>query len=199
MTAPIIIIPCSHSKVPLDNSVGLQYTILNHILRFTEELSMVLEATDLNYTFIISAEEARNGATLPFIGVEGMSVQVPAGASDGQRVPLVGKDRQYTVKVQICQAKYCLYQRIFDAKLHDSLLIRHRDKKFLSLGLTLLIALVTLFGACTIGLELMVIGVPLMATTLLLPNLWVKVKANRARAKVELQDRMLERQQLFEA
>ena len=157
-----------------------------------------MESKDLKYSFIVGAEEAKNGAVLPFIGVPGMTVEVPAGACNGQRVPLTGKDKGYTVKLQICDAKYGLYQKIYGAYLHDSLLIEHRDKKHLGFGTTMLLSLLLLFGGCTIGVENLIIGFPMLALVLFLPNKWVRIKANRARAKVELEDRANERRELFE-
>ena len=157
-----------------------------------------MENKDLQYTFIIGEEEARAGAVLPFLGVDAMAVEIPAGAVDGQRVPLTGNGKSYTVKLRICTAKYCLYQRILGAHFHDSLLIRHRDKKFLGFGVTMLLSLALLFGACTIGVEMLAIGFPMLALCLFLPNVWVRLKANRARAKVELEDRAIERQELLE-
>lgn len=157
-----------------------------------------MESRDLKYTFIIGEEEAKNGARLPFIGVPGMTVEVPAGACNGQRIPLTGNGKNDTVKLQICDAKYGLYRKIFGAHLHDSLLIEYRDKKHLGFGTTMLLSLLLLFGACTIGVENLIIGFPMLALVLFLPNMWVRVKANRARAKVELEDRAIERQELFE-
>lgn len=157
-----------------------------------------MESKDLEYTFIVGTEEARNGAILPFIGVPGMTVEIPSGACNGQRVSLTGNGKNYTVKLQICDAKYGLYQKIFGTYLHDSLLIQHRDKKHIGFVTTMLLALLSLFGACTIGVENLIIGFPLLALTLFLPNMWVRIKANRARAKVELEDRATERQELFE-
>jgi len=158
-----------------------------------------MESKGLKYTFIVGAEEAKNGAVLPFIGVPGMTVEVPTGACNGQRVPLTGNGKNYTVKLQVCDAKYGLYKKIFGAYLHDSLLIEYRDKKHIGFGTTMLLALLSLFGACTIGVENLIIGFPLLALTLFLPNMWVRIKVNRARAKVELEDRTIERQELFEA
>lgn len=157
-----------------------------------------MENRDLKYTFIVGAEEAKNGAVLPFIGVPGMTVEVPAGACNGQRVSLTGRDQSYTVKLHICDAKYGLYRKISGACLHDSLLIEYRDKKHLGFGMTMLLSLLLLFGACTIGVENLIIGFPMLALVLFLPNMWVRTKANRARAKVELEDRAIERQELFE-
>ena len=156
-----------------------------------------MERKDLQYTFIVGAEEAKNGAKLPFIGVPDMTVEIPADACNGQRVALTGREKQYTVKLQICDAKYGLYRKISGACLHDSLLVEYRDKKHLGFGMTMLLSLLLLFGACTIGVENLVIGFPMLALVLFLPNAWVRVKANRARAKVELEDRELERQELL--
>ena len=156
-----------------------------------------MENKNLDYTFIVGEKEACDGATLPFIGMPGMTVEVPAGAVNGQRVPLTGDGKTYTVKLQICDAKYHLYQKIFGAYFHDSLLIAHRDKKHLNFWLTMLISLLLLFVACTIGVEMLYIGIPAMALALYLPNMWVRIKANRARAKVELEDREIERRKLF--
>lgn len=152
---------------------------------------------DLHYTFIVGEAEARNGASLPFLGVPGMSVEIPAGAQEGQRVLLTGNGKRYTVKIRICDDKYGLYRKVSGMYLHDSLLMEYRDKKHLSFGLTMLLSLVLLFGACTIGVEYLVIGFPMMALVLFLPNMWVRIKANRARAKVELEDRQNERKELF--
>lgn len=157
-----------------------------------------MERRDLKYTFIVGAEEAKSGAVLPFVGVPGMTVEVPADACNGHRVTLTGNGKNYTVKLQICDAQYGLYKKIFGAYLHDSLLIEYRDKKHIGFGATMLISLLLLFGACTIGVENLIIGFPMLALVLFLPNMWVRVKANRARAKVELEDRAIERRKLFE-
>ena len=157
-----------------------------------------MESKDLKYTFIVGAEEAKNGAVLPLIGVPGMTVEAPAGACNGQRVSLTGNGKSYTVKIQICDAKYGLYRKVSGTYLHDSLLIEYRDKKHLGFGTTMLLSLLLLFGACTIGVENLIIGFPMLALVLFLPNMWVRIKANRARAKVELEDRAIERQELFE-
>ncbi len=156
-----------------------------------------MENKDLKYTFIIGAEEAKNGAVLPFIGVPGMTVEVPAGACNGQRVPLTGNEKNYTVKLQICDAKYRLFQKIYGTYLHDSLLIEHRDKKHMTFATTMLLSLVLLFCACTFGVEMLIIGYPMMFLVVYLPIRWVRFHTNRARAKVELEDRAIERQKLF--
>ena len=157
-----------------------------------------MESKDLKYTFIIGQEEAKNGANLPFIGVSGMTVEVPAGAANGQRVPLVGKGKSYTVKVQICDAKYRLFQKVYGSYLHDSLLLEHRDKKHMTFATTMLLSLVLLFCACTFGVEMLIIGYPMLFLVVYLPIRWVRFHTNRARAIVELEDREQERRELLE-
>ena len=156
-----------------------------------------MENKDLKYTFIIGAEAAKNGAVLPFIGVPGMTVEVPAGACNGQRVPLTGNGKNHTVKLQICDAKYRLFQKIYGTYLHDSLLIEHRDKKHMTFATTMLLSLVLLFCACTFGVEMLIIGYPMIFLVVYLPIRWVRFHTNRARAKVELEDRATERQKLI--
>ena len=157
-----------------------------------------MDQKDLKYTFIVGEEEACKGAVLPFYGVQGMTVEVPAGATNGQKVVLTGNGSRCTVKLKICDAKYGLYRGITGAYLHDSLLMEYRDKKHLGFGATMLLSLALLFGACTVGVEHLIIGFPMLALVLFLPNRWVRIKANRARAKVELEDRALERKELLE-
>lgn len=157
-----------------------------------------MENKDLKYTFIIGKEEAKNGAQLPFLGVSGMTVAVPAGATDGQRVPLTGNGKSDTVKLQICDAQYHLFQKIYGGYLHDSLLIEHRDKKHMTFATTMLLSLVLLFCACTFGVEMLIIGFPLLFLVAYLPVRWVRFHTNRARTIVEPEDRANARQELLE-